>query len=224
MSTNIEERNPGLKDLGRYEYGWSDSDSAGATAKRGLNEDVVRDISAPQERAAVDARPAAEVAAAVRQEADAQLGLRPHRHRLPEHQVLREVHREAGHHAGTSCPRTSRTPTTGWASRRPRSSASSPVSRPSTSPRSSTTRSVRTWRRRASSSSTPTRACASTRTCSASTSRRSSRPVTTSSPRSTRPSGRVARSSTSRRASTSTSRCRPTSGSTPRTWASSSAP
>ncbi|TPG17903.1 Fe-S cluster assembly protein SufB [Pedococcus bigeumensis] len=45
MSTNIEERNPGLKDLGRYEYGWSDSDSAGATAKRGLNEDVVRDIS-----------------------------------------------------------------------------------------------------------------------------------------------------------------------------------
>ncbi len=45
MSTNIEERNPGLKDLGRYEYGWADSDSAGATAKRGLNEDVVRDIS-----------------------------------------------------------------------------------------------------------------------------------------------------------------------------------
>ncbi|MFK5635402.1 MULTISPECIES: Fe-S cluster assembly protein SufB [unclassified Ornithinimicrobium] len=45
MSTNIEERNPGLKDLGRYEYGWADSDVAGATARRGLNEDVVRDIS-----------------------------------------------------------------------------------------------------------------------------------------------------------------------------------
>ncbi|WP_270889394.1 Fe-S cluster assembly protein SufB [Pedococcus sp. 5OH_020] len=45
MSTHIEERNPGLKDLGRYEYGWADSDTAGATAKRGLNEDVVRDIS-----------------------------------------------------------------------------------------------------------------------------------------------------------------------------------
>jgi len=44
MST-IEELNPGLKDLGRYEYGWADSDTAGATAKRGLNEDVVRDIS-----------------------------------------------------------------------------------------------------------------------------------------------------------------------------------
>ncbi|CAN7432277.1 Fe-S cluster assembly protein SufB [Knoellia sp. LjRoot47] len=44
MST-IEELNPGLKDLGRYEYGWADSDTAGATAKRGLNEDVVLDIS-----------------------------------------------------------------------------------------------------------------------------------------------------------------------------------
>ena len=44
MST-IEELNPGLKDLGRYEYGWADSDSAGATARRGLNEEVVLDIS-----------------------------------------------------------------------------------------------------------------------------------------------------------------------------------
>jgi Fe-S cluster assembly protein SufB len=46
MSTNIEERNPGLKDLGRYEYGWADSDVAGASARRGLNEEVVDDISA----------------------------------------------------------------------------------------------------------------------------------------------------------------------------------
>ena len=45
MTTHIEELNPGLKDLGRYEYGWADSDTAGATAKRGLGEDVVRDIS-----------------------------------------------------------------------------------------------------------------------------------------------------------------------------------
>ncbi len=41
--TSIEER---VEGLGRYEYGWADSDVAGATAKRGLNEDVVRDISA----------------------------------------------------------------------------------------------------------------------------------------------------------------------------------
>src|SRR5215468_7101115 len=35
-----------LAGLGRYEYGWSDPDAAGASARRGLNEDVVRDISA----------------------------------------------------------------------------------------------------------------------------------------------------------------------------------
>lgn len=37
---------PELDGLGRYEYGWSDSDAAGAKAKRGLSEDVVREISA----------------------------------------------------------------------------------------------------------------------------------------------------------------------------------
>ncbi len=35
-----------LEGLGTYQYGWADSDVAGATAKRGLSEDVVRDISA----------------------------------------------------------------------------------------------------------------------------------------------------------------------------------
>ncbi|MBL8928824.1 MAG: Fe-S cluster assembly protein SufB [Kineosporiaceae bacterium] len=35
-----------LHGLGRYEYGWADTDAAGAAARRGLNEDVVRDISA----------------------------------------------------------------------------------------------------------------------------------------------------------------------------------
>ena len=46
--------------------------------------------------------------------------------------------------------------------------------------------------------------------------------TTTSSPPSTRRCGRAGRSSTCRPASRSTCRCRPTSGSTPRTWASSS--
>ena len=45
MTTHIEELNPGLKDIGRYEYGWADSDVAGASARRGLDEDAVRDIS-----------------------------------------------------------------------------------------------------------------------------------------------------------------------------------
>ena len=44
MST-IEELNPGLKDIGRYEYGWADRDDAGESARRGLNDDVVADIS-----------------------------------------------------------------------------------------------------------------------------------------------------------------------------------
>ncbi|TAK69601.1 MAG: Fe-S cluster assembly protein SufB [Actinomycetota bacterium] len=35
-----------LEGLGRYEYGWSDTDTAGASARRGLSEEVVRDISA----------------------------------------------------------------------------------------------------------------------------------------------------------------------------------
>ena len=43
--TSVEERNPELQGIGRYQFGWSDRDDAGAVAKRGLNEDVVRDIS-----------------------------------------------------------------------------------------------------------------------------------------------------------------------------------
>ncbi|MBK8463334.1 MAG: Fe-S cluster assembly protein SufB [Nigerium sp.] len=35
-----------LEALGKYRFGWHDSDSAGSSARRGLNEDVVRDISA----------------------------------------------------------------------------------------------------------------------------------------------------------------------------------
>ncbi len=37
---------PELDGLGRYDYGWADSDVAGTNARRGLSEDVVRDISA----------------------------------------------------------------------------------------------------------------------------------------------------------------------------------
>ncbi len=35
-----------LASLGRYQFGWADTDTAGSSARRGLNEDVVRDISA----------------------------------------------------------------------------------------------------------------------------------------------------------------------------------
>jgi Fe-S cluster assembly protein SufB len=43
MTTTSHEQ---LEGIGTYEYGWADPDVAGASARRGLNEDVVRDISA----------------------------------------------------------------------------------------------------------------------------------------------------------------------------------
>jgi Fe-S cluster assembly protein SufB len=44
-TADIEARNPQLQGIGTYEYGWADSDVAGTNARRGLSEDVVRDIS-----------------------------------------------------------------------------------------------------------------------------------------------------------------------------------
>jgi Fe-S cluster assembly protein SufB len=46
MSTTIPDQAATIDSLGRYEFGWSDPDSAGATARRGINEEVVRNISA----------------------------------------------------------------------------------------------------------------------------------------------------------------------------------
>ncbi|MGO1435755.1 MAG: Fe-S cluster assembly protein SufB [Canibacter sp.] len=40
---------PELESLGQYEFGWHDTDSAGSSARRGLSEDVVRDISGLKE-------------------------------------------------------------------------------------------------------------------------------------------------------------------------------
>jgi Fe-S cluster assembly protein SufB len=45
MSTPAQDTAAAIDELGRYEYGWHDADDAGATARRGLNEEVVRDIS-----------------------------------------------------------------------------------------------------------------------------------------------------------------------------------
>jgi Fe-S cluster assembly protein SufB len=44
--TSAEQQAATIDELGRYEYGWHDADSAGAIAKRGLSEEVVRNISA----------------------------------------------------------------------------------------------------------------------------------------------------------------------------------
>ncbi len=40
---------PELEGLGKYKFGWADSDTAGTGARRGLNQDVVRDISAKKD-------------------------------------------------------------------------------------------------------------------------------------------------------------------------------
>ena len=40
---------PELESLGQYEFGWHDADQAGETAKRGLSEDVVNEISSLKE-------------------------------------------------------------------------------------------------------------------------------------------------------------------------------
>jgi Fe-S cluster assembly protein SufB len=44
VSEKIIDR-PELDALGNYEFGWSDKDTAGASARRGISEEVVRDIS-----------------------------------------------------------------------------------------------------------------------------------------------------------------------------------
>src|SRR5918995_1126596 len=46
QNLSIEDLNPELKGIGRYEFGWADSDTAGAGATRGLSEAKVREISA----------------------------------------------------------------------------------------------------------------------------------------------------------------------------------
>src|SRR5690349_4193546 len=42
MTTTTQEQ---LEGLGTYKFGWADADVAGASARRGLSEEVVRDIS-----------------------------------------------------------------------------------------------------------------------------------------------------------------------------------
>ena len=180
-----------------------------------------RDLRA-QERARVDAQDAPEVAAPVRQEAHAQLGCRPVGHRLRQHQVLRALDREAGGQLGRPArghPQHVRPPGhPGGREAAPRRRRRGPVRvrgrlPPDPGVARGAGRHLPRHRHR------PARAPGDLRAV-----LRLGHPAraTTSSPRSTPPCGRAARSSTSRRACTSRSRCRPTSGSTPRTWASSS--
>ena len=46
MSTAAQEQAATIDELGRYDFGWHDKDAAGQSARRGLSEEVVRNISA----------------------------------------------------------------------------------------------------------------------------------------------------------------------------------
>ena len=96
----IDERNPGLKDLGRYQFGWSDSDVAGEAAKRGLSEEVVRDISGKKNEPQwmLDLR--LKGLKLFHRKPMPTWGSDLGGDRLRQHQVLRAVHREAGCHLG----------------------------------------------------------------------------------------------------------------------------
>src|SRR4051812_22215856 len=45
MTTTQPDTHPELEGLGRYDFGWADADTAGATARRGLSREVVENIS-----------------------------------------------------------------------------------------------------------------------------------------------------------------------------------
>src|SRR5260370_4374120 len=133
---------PELEGLERYKFGWADSDLAGESARRGLSEEVVRDISA------------------LKDEPEWMLDLRLkglklfRRKPMPgwgadltgiDFENIKYFVRSTENRppAGTTCPRTSRTPTTGSASPRRRSNGSSAASPRSTQAKSSTPRTAR---------------------------------------------------------------------------------
>ena len=81
MSEKIIDR-PELDDLGTYEFGWSDKSKAGDDAKRGISDEVVRDISGKKGRVRLDAPAQTQGLRAFPKEANAYLRGRPIRYRL----------------------------------------------------------------------------------------------------------------------------------------------
>ena len=145
--------------LGRYGFGWADTDVAGAQrAARPVRGRRARHLG-EEERAGVDARSAGSRRCRSSTRSRCRTGARTCPASTSTTSSTSSARPRSRRRPGTTCPPTSRTPTTSSASRRPRSSAWSPVSRRSTSPRSSTTRSTRSSSSRASSSSTPTPRC-----------------------------------------------------------------
>ena len=83
-------------DLGKYKLGWSDSRTSTSTSpKKGLNEDVVRDISGQKTEPEWMTKFRLNVAEAVRAQADARVVRQEHAdHRLRRHLLLHQAHRQ----------------------------------------------------------------------------------------------------------------------------------
>ncbi len=144
-----------IDSLGRYSFGWADTDVAGAAPSAGCRRRSCatsrRRRASPSGCSSADSRRSKSSA-----RSRCRTGVRICPASTSTTSSTSSARPRSRPRPGTTCPPTSRTPTTSSASRRRRSSAWCPASRRSTSPRWSTTRSARISRRRASSSWTPT--------------------------------------------------------------------
>lgn len=183
VEEKLREQAQTIEDMsGAYQFGWHDSDAAGAAAKRGLSEEVVRGISAIKNEPEwmlerrlkglelFEKKPTPTWGPDLSEINYDQIKyfVRSTDRQAQSWDDLPEDIRETYDRLGIPEAEKARL-VAGVAAR--------------TSPRSSTTRSTTSWPSKASSSSTPTRACASTKTCSRNTSARWFRSATTSSPR-----------------------------------------
>ena len=94
-----------ISQFGDYNYGWHDSDAAGEAAKRGIDENVVRAISADkgEPQWMLDMR--LRGFKAFLEKPMPRLGRGPERIQRRRLQVLRQADRQAGHHLGGTARR-----------------------------------------------------------------------------------------------------------------------
>ena len=88
--SDVLAKNPGLEGIGNYEFGWSDKNDVSANSRRGLSEEVVRDISS--KRATMDVGLATKGSKPFRKETNANLGFRFNWNFLRHNQVLRALY------------------------------------------------------------------------------------------------------------------------------------
>ena len=92
-------------DLGRYKLGWADDEDYVFRPEKGLNTDVVDQMSWWKGEPEWMRELRLQVAAHLRAQADGAVVRREHaRHRLPGHLLLHQAHRAVRSTSGTSCP------------------------------------------------------------------------------------------------------------------------